>query len=79
MNMITRDMAYMNLVGVNSRSCSGKKRVVAGDPSASVLFLAIDRTSADGCDPPDMPRGGSKWSQANIDKVKAWIEAGAPK
>ena len=50
-----------------------------GDPEASVLFLSVDRSSAGDCDPPDMPRGGAKWSQDNIDKLKAWIEAGASK
>jgi hypothetical protein len=79
LNTMTQDAAYMNLVGADSGACAGKKRVVARDLNASVLYLAINRTAADGCDPPDMPRGGSKWDQASIDKVKAWIEAGAMK
>jgi hypothetical protein len=78
LNTMTQAAAYMNIVGADSQSCAGKKRVVAKDINASVLYLAINRTAAGGCDPPDMPRGGSKWDQASIDKVKAWIEAGAP-
>jgi hypothetical protein len=64
---------------VDSRSCSGQKRVVPKDVEASVLYLAINRTASGDCDPPDMPRGGAKLDQASIDKVKAWIAAGAPK
>jgi hypothetical protein len=79
LNTMTQDAAYMNLVGADARVCAGKKRVVAKDLQASVLYLAINRTSSGDCDPPDMPSGGSKWDQASIDKVKAWIEAGAPK
>lgn len=74
----TRDGAYTGLVNASARQCSGWKRVVPNQPDRSVLYLAITRTSVSGCDPRDMPPGGTKWSQENIDLVKAWILAGAP-
>lgn len=70
--------AYMNLVGVNSGACAGQKRVVANDPNNSVLFHTLDRSKLGDCTPPAMPAGGmAKWSQADLDKVKSWIMAGA--
>lgn len=76
--MPNKNAAYMNLVGANSSACSGQKRVVANDPNTSVLVHAIDRTKIGNCTPPAMPAGGmAKWSQADIDKVKSWVMAGA--
>jgi hypothetical protein len=69
--------AYTNLVGMNSMSCSGQKRVVAGDPANSVLFHSVDRTNLGSCMVPQMPRNAAKWSAANIETVRAWIMAGA--
>ncbi len=70
--------AYTNLVGANSGACNGQKRVVANDPNNSVLFHTLDRSKLGDCSPPAMPAGGmAKWSQADIDKVKSWIMAGA--
>ena len=74
----TRDGTYQGLVNADARVCSGWKRVVPNKPEQSVLYLAITRTSANGCDPRDMPPGGTIWSQQNIELVKAWIQAGAP-
>ncbi len=75
----TVDAAYQNIVNAESESCAGKNRVTPGDANASVLYLAIARTSADGCNPPDMPSGGAKWAQEDIDRLRDWIEAGAKK
>jgi hypothetical protein len=71
--------AYMNLVGATSGACTSQKRVVANDPNNSVLVHALERTMlGSNCSPPPMPAGGmAKWSQADIDKVKSWIMAGA--
>jgi hypothetical protein len=70
--------AYMNLVGSNSGACNGQKRVVANDANNSVLVHALDRSMLGNCSVPAMPAGGmAKWSQADIDKVKSWIMAGA--
>jgi hypothetical protein len=78
LSMSNKMTAYMNLVGANSQACGGQKRVAAGDPNNSVLFHSIDRSMLGSCMVPAMPAGGmAKWPQANIDKVKAWIMAGA--
>jgi hypothetical protein len=77
LSMANKMSAYMNLVGANSTACSGQKRVVANDPAASVFFHSVDRTMLGSCNVPQMPQGGAKLGQADIDKVKAWIMAGA--
>jgi hypothetical protein len=77
LSMANKMTAYMNLVGANSTACSGQKRVVANDPAASVFFHSVDRTMLGSCNVPQMPQGGAKLGQADIDKVKAWIMAGA--
>jgi hypothetical protein len=77
LSMANKMSAYMNLVGANSTACSGQKRVVANDPTNSVFFHSIERTMLGSCNVPQMPAGGAKMAQADIDKVKAWIMAGA--
>jgi hypothetical protein len=77
LSMANKMTAYMNLVGVNSTACSGQKRVVVNDPANSVFFHSVDRTMLGSCNVPQMPSGGNKLAQADIDKVKAWIMAGA--
>jgi hypothetical protein len=53
------------------------KRVQANSAEMSVLWLSVNRSSAGGCTPKTMPPNAPKWEQAKIDKVKAWIAAGA--
>jgi hypothetical protein len=74
---MTKSAAYTNLVGATSTECSGQKRVVAGNPDSSVLFLSLNRTNMGDCMPPPMPRGAAKLPQADLDKVRSWIMAGA--
>jgi hypothetical protein len=71
--------AYMNLVGVNSMSCTGEKRVVAGDAAKSELVHTLDRTTIGTCGArtPKMPDNKPKLAQADIDTITAWITAGA--
>lgn len=77
LNTGSKMAAYMNLVGVDSGACSGEKRVVAGDPENSVLMHALDQTMLGSCRVPAMPRNAAKLGQADLDKVRSWIEAGA--
>jgi hypothetical protein len=79
LSLTNKMTAYMNLVGATSGACTSQKRVVANDPNNSVLVHALERTMlGSNCSPPPMPAGGmAKWSQADIDKVKSWIMAGA--
>ena len=46
-----------------------KTKLVVGDPAASLVVQKL----VSGV----MPKGRAKWSTANVDKVRAWIAAGA--
>ena len=74
----TKATAYASLVAVkaNGAQCKNgtRTRVVANDAEASLLWTKINGTQDCG---DKMPLGGTKLSQAKIDLVKAWIEAGA--
>ena len=69
--------AYRTLVSAPSTTCPGETRVVAGEPSASVLAAAITHTDLGACDVPTMPRNRAKLAQNDIDRILAWIRAGA--
>lgn len=69
--------AHRTLVGVDSKSCAGQKRVVAGSPEKSLLVSAIAHTSLEGCKVPAMPAGKPMLAQTEIDQVVSWIRAGA--
>jgi hypothetical protein len=69
--------AYRTLVGAASTTCPGETRVVPGNPSESVLAAAISHVDLGACDVPTMPRDRAKLAQADIDRIIAWINAGA--
>ncbi len=77
LDLSTRSLAYAQLVGVAAAgpSCgaSGKTRVVAGDPDASLLYEKVATTPSCGN---RMPEGGTL-SAASIDLIRRWILAGA--
>ncbi|HET6336286.1 MAG TPA: hypothetical protein VFG30_23855 [Polyangiales bacterium] len=76
--MTDKATAYMNLVGVNSVSCSGEKRVVAGNPTASELVATLAHTRAGSCArTPMMPDNKPMLPADQIEKVRSWIMAGA--
>jgi hypothetical protein len=78
LSMADKATAYMNLVGVNSVSCTGEKRVVAGDPTKSELVAVLAHTRAGNCaNTPKMPDNLPMLPASDIDKVRAWITAGA--
>ena len=56
--------------GVMTGSGSGVV-VVAGEPDESILYLAITHRRE-----PNMPPGGNKIPQAEIDVIRKWIEGG---
>jgi len=72
----TKDEAYQSLVGIEAMDyCPGMKRVLAGDPDASVLILAL---KAQGCrEGRPMPPSGMRLSDAEVQRFTAWIKAGA--
>jgi hypothetical protein len=68
---------YMALVGVDS-ACAGQKRVLAGDPTKSVLSLIVKGGVA-GCASRGnkMPKGQAALSAAKIKMIDDWIMGGA--
>jgi hypothetical protein len=77
---LTQGQAYSNLVNVNAQAaCTTQKRVLPGNPDASVLYI---RTSANTADTQcginsRMPQGSPRLPQESIDLIKNWITQGA--
>lgn len=78
LGMATRALAYQNLVGADTagNACRGRKRVVANDPEASLLYKKIARDAP--CGDPMPPEEGKELSSDQVGFVRAWILAGAP-
>lgn len=66
---------YGSTVNVPSNEMPSLMRVKPGDPDNSYLYRKIRGVGISGA---RMPQGGPYLSQSDIDKVKGWIEAGAP-
>ena len=65
---------HANLVDVESLFYEGRTRVVAGDPAASFLVIKLEGSQGDDGDA--MPLGGTL-EEADIARIRAWIEDGA--
>jgi hypothetical protein len=84
--VLSADSAYANLVGALPANltarANGLKRVLAGKPDSSLLVqkivLALSYQSAVDYGN-TMPVGSAPLTQGQIDYVRKWIEAGAPK
>ena len=63
-----------NTIDVDSVRDPNIKRVVPGDPDASLLYLKVSGSSAGG----QMPLGGAALSADEIAMIRDWIAAGAP-
>ena len=79
LDMTTKDQAYRTLFDQPASPMGmceklGKKRVVAGDPDNSLMYLKLDTVKAP-CGQ-QMPPGG-QLSQKARDRIRAWIEMGA--
>lgn len=72
---LSAGQTYGSTVNVPSNEMPGLMRVKPGDPDNSYLYRKIRGVGITGG---RMPQGGPYLSQADIDKVKGWIEAGAP-
>lgn len=72
----SKQEAYDSLVGADVvEYCPGEKRVVPGDPAASVLIQAL---KGEGCRlGRPMPPVGMRLSDADIERFSAWVRAGA--
>jgi hypothetical protein len=70
-------VAYMQLVKVSSTSsmCSGKTRVVPGDPAGSLLVQKL-RGNNTMCGAA-MPVGADEITDAELKQITDWISAGA--
>jgi hypothetical protein len=68
--------AFAKLVGVTSTSsrCMNRPLVVASQPDQSVFLLKLSATPPCGS---RMPLGGNALSDAQLEKVRSWISAGA--
>lgn len=79
--VLTADVAYAQLVGVPADNAAakakGKKRVVPGDPDASFL---VQKLTAPGAGEGDrMPEAGDPIAAEDLDLLRRWIAAGAPR
>lgn len=68
-------VSYGNLVGVASGEVPTLQRVQAGNAGNSYLIHKLEGTQSVGS---RMPLGGPFLDQATIDRIRAWINAGAP-
>src|SRR4051812_26042734 len=84
--VLTSDVAYDNLVNAAPTNLAaardGLKRVTPGQPNNSLLFQKIVlalASSHSGEYGNVMPVGNSALTQGQVDFIKKWIEAGAPR
>ncbi len=75
---LSAGISHANTVGVASNQ-SPLLRIMAGNPDSSYLVHKIQGTqgTVGGAGSSRMPRGRSPLSQADIDRIRAWITAGA--
>jgi cysteine-rich repeat protein len=74
------DVAYANLVGVDSVGIPGTLRVAPGDAAASFLYDKL-AAATNGTSPAfgqPMPLSGGALSTDELEAVRLWIEGGAP-
>jgi hypothetical protein len=76
MNLSTAAASFSSLVGVASIQQSTLDRVSAGDAENSYLVHKIEGAST--ITGQQMPLGGPPLDQETIDRVRSWIDAGAP-
>ncbi|QXD16765.1 hypothetical protein GQ464_007455 [Rhodocaloribacter litoris] len=73
---LSAGQAYANIVNVPSQEEPSLDRVEPGDPDRSYLFMKI--TGAPGIRGERMPLGRPPLSAEQIERIRRWIEAGAP-
>ncbi len=71
---LSPDVAWANLVGVETTGYAPQQRVVAGNPDQSVLYLKLSGASGVG---DRMPQGGMLLDD-DIEKFRVWVVQGAP-
>jgi len=73
---LTAGHSYASIVGVASLEIPALMRVKPNDAANSYLIQKLEGTA--GIGGARMPLGGPYLDQATIDKIKAWINSGAP-
>jgi hypothetical protein len=71
LDLSSASQAQAELVNVASEQCSGKKRVLPGDPSQSYLVNKL--TGVGMCSGSQMPKGKGALSATDIETVRTWI------
>lgn len=74
---LSAGLAYASLINVRSTQFSDWKRVVPGDPGASMLMVQLGGEPGPELEA-TMPWGEPKLCDPLIDSVRRWIAAGAP-
>jgi hypothetical protein len=78
---LTKELAYAELMDVDSTQEVGKKRVVANSCENSYLYQKITNTNIAAGKKPMPPPTGGVWTPLCVEKQQAicdWIMAGAP-
>jgi mono/diheme cytochrome c family protein len=75
---LSEGLAYQSIVNVPANERAGMMRVRPSVPDSSYLVHKIQGTQASvGGSGGQMPLGGARLSQSQIDLIRAWIAAGA--
>lgn len=74
---LTYERGYEQMVGIPSLQVSSLSLIEPGDPDASYLIIKLE--GGPGMVGRQMPRGRPARPQDEIDLIRAWIEAGAPR
>lgn len=76
------EQSYAALIDASASlaACDRTMLVVPGDPAASILYARLDPAGADAVDCfVPMPQDADPPSDSELDLVRRWIEAGAPR
>jgi len=73
---LSAGVAYAQIVGVASSEVPSLQRINPGNPSQSYMIQKLE--GAPGIQGARMPFGGPFLPQATIDRIRAWVDAGAP-
>jgi len=75
---LSAGQAYQNIVNVQSDDVASMDRITPGEPENSYLIHKIEGTQASvGGSGGRMPLSGCCLTDAQIDTIRAWVEAGA--
>lgn len=76
--VLAEGQAYDNIVGVSAAEAPAMQRIQPGQPDASYLIHKLQGTHLTvGGSGSQMPLGGAPLSKATIDRLRAWVAAGA--